>query len=178
MEKAYTPLPRDEEVVQTNSEISNTSAQVFELRPFEASSYSLRTFACFIDQGILFLPQCLFSIAMAGIGFIVLSQTSIEISFIRAICVGSFMASMMIVHWLYFALSESSSKKATFGMSLLGLKLQKEHGEGLNFFEASNRYWAWFFSSLFFGVNLLGFFGKKKKMLHDQINDTEVVIHC
>lgn len=172
MEKAYTSNVEE----NFDHDEPELAGEIIALRPFEQSSFSMRTLACLIDQGIIFLPQCLLSTAIAILSFYALLDSSLEINFVRAVSAGTFMSSMLLVHWLYFSFCSSSKTKATPGMSLLGLKVQKEHGEKLNFFEASNRYWTWLFSSLFFGIILLGLLSNKKMMLHDQLNNSSVVI--
>ena len=151
-------------------------AELITLRPSEKSSISLRLLASLIDQGILIVPAVLFSLLVGGITFFTLFERPIEISFVRALVVGSFIASFLIVHWLYFTLSESSSKMATLGMAIFGLKVQKKHGQKLNFFEANNRYWMWLFSSIFFGFNAFGLLGEEKAFFHDKLHNTDVVV--
>lgn len=148
---------------------------VLALRPFELSSVRMKTFACLIDQFVLIVPSLFFSATMSLISFSALSDLGINQDFMRALVVGSGVASFFTAHWLYFTLCQSSSKAATIGMSTLGLKVQSKEGAKLSFLEANNRYWLWVISSLLFGLNFLGFLGKEKSFLHDKLCQTEVV---
>lgn len=179
MEKALVP-EFGQEQFQPQEEIASPVIQsepgvVLALRPFELSSLRMKTFACLIDQFVLIVPSLIFSGVMTLLCFTSLSNLRINQDFLRALCVGAGAASFFSVHWLYFTLCESSSKAATVGMSILGIRVQKEAGTGLSFLEANNRYWLWLFSSFFFGMNFLGFLGKEKNFLHDKLCQTEVV---
>ncbi|MFT6071428.1 MAG: putative RDD family membrane protein YckC [Bacteriovoracaceae bacterium] len=179
MEKALAPefgsnQYQIEAVVQSPGRESTPGA-VLALRPFELSSFKMKAFACLIDQFVLIIPSLFFSATMTLICFSSLSDLGLNTDFMRALCVGSGVASFFSAHWLYFTLCESSSKAATIGMSVLGIKVQKEEGTKLSFLEANNRYWLWVFSSVLFGMNFLGFLGKEKNLLHDKLCHTEVV---
>lgn len=176
MEKAYAQSPGekyqyDESVIEKKED-----ALVVPLRPFEKSSLGLRMMAFTLDQAILIIPSIIFAGVFSGFCFVALSGVINNTEFIKAMSVGGSIASFFGIHWLYFSLCESSKKQATFGMSILGIKVSKQDGTGLSFFEANNRYWTWFFSTLFFGINFLGFLGEEKDFFHDKIAGSQVVI--
>jgi uncharacterized RDD family membrane protein YckC len=178
MEKALVPEFGQEQFVEEiiiPPVIQSEPGAVLALRPFELSSLRMKAFACLIDQFVLIVPSLFFSATMTLICFSSLSGLGLNQDFMRALCVGAGVASFFSAHWLYFTLSQSSSKAATIGMSTLGLKVQKIEGTNLSFLEANNRYWLWVFSSALFGMNFLGFLGNKKSFLHDKLCQTEVV---
>lgn len=179
MEKALVPEFGQEQLVDyevvSPPVIESEPGVVLVLRPLPLSSLRMKTFACLIDQFILIVPSLIFSLSMTLVSFSLISDLGMNQDFMRSLCVGSGVASFFVAHWMYFTLCESSSKAATLGMSILGLKVQKEEGSKLSFFDANNRYWLWVFSSLCLGMNFLGFLGKEKNLLHDKLCQTEVV---
>lgn len=178
MSSAWADAARDRySQEETLGGIFKKEGKLLKLRPPpEISSFALKTFACLIDQGLLFIPTFITSIFVGSLFLSAYSNSKIDINFIKAVSLGIFISSHFLIHWLYFSLSESSSKGATLGMSVLGLKVIKKHGERLTFLEANNRYWSWLLISLFFGVNLLGLLGHDKKLLHDRLCDTSVIV--
>ncbi len=81
-----------------------------------------------------------------------------------------------LVAWLYYALMESSTKQATFGKSLLGMKVTDLNGERIGFGRASVRFFAKILSALllFIGFIMIAF-TEKKQGLHDLIASTLIV---
>jgi len=81
-----------------------------------------------------------------------------------------------ILSWLYYASLESSARQATFGKSVMNLKVTDADGKPLTFGHASGRY----FSKLITGMIPLGIgwmmagFTAKKQALHDMIAGTLV----
>lgn len=82
-----------------------------------------------------------------------------------------FVGIILVVSWLYFALSESSSWQATPGKKLLNLQVTDTDGRRLSFGRASGR----FFAKMITGMIPLGIgyimagFTEKKQALHDMI---------
>ncbi len=175
MEKALVQSPGEKHHSNDVLIEQKENAEIVQLRPYDKSSFGLRVMACLIDQAIIIIPSFLFSASMTVFSFFALSFTRFHDDFISALMVGVAISSFMAFHWLYFTLCESSGQMGTFGMSILGIKVQK-NGKKLNFFEANNRYWYWFFMTLFFGVNSLGLIGHDKELFHDQLSDTHVVV--
>ena len=83
----------------------------------------------------------------------------------------------MIVNWLYWAVMESSSGKATLGKMALGIIVTDYEGKRISFIRATGRYFAKIISAL---ILLIGFimagFTEKKQALHDMIAGTLVVV--
>jgi len=72
--------------------------------------------------------------------------------------------------WLYYACFESSSRQATPGKQVLGLKVTNLKGKKIGFWRASARYFGKFLSRLLFCFGfLMVFFTKKKQALHDKM---------
>jgi uncharacterized RDD family membrane protein YckC len=79
------------------------------------------------------------------------------------------------VHWLYFALQESSARQATLGKMALGVRVTDGQGNRISFGRATGRHFAKLLSALiiFIGFIMAGF-TDRKRALHDMIADTLV----
>ena len=78
--------------------------------------------------------------------------------------------------WLYSALMESSSNKATLGKMVLGIIVTDDNGHRINFGQATGRHFARVLSALILCIGFLMMLGnKQKKCLHDQIVGTIVL---
>ncbi len=99
-----------------------------------------------------------------GILAAVLDSTSLELT------IGT------VLGWLYYAGMESSSRQATIGKSLLGLRVTGMDGRRISFLRATGRYFATILSALvlFIGYIMVAF-TEKKQGLHDLIAGTLVV---
>lgn len=78
--------------------------------------------------------------------------------------------------WLYYALSESSSRQGTLGKQSFGLRVVDVHGRRLSFGRATGRFFGKYLSALpiyagFFAIA----FTEKKQGFHDQMAGTYVV---
>lgn len=74
----------------------------------------------------------------------------------------------IVVEWLYFALMESSSKQATFGKIIVGIKVTDLDGNKISFARASGRYFSKYISGLILGIGyILAGVTEKKQALHD-----------
>ncbi len=82
----------------------------------------------------------------------------------------------VIIWWLYFALMESSTKQATFGKQIMGLKVTDMQGRRISFGKATGRFFAKLLSwmTLLIGF-FLAFFTEKKQALHDIITNCLVL---
>ena len=82
----------------------------------------------------------------------------------------------VIIIFGYFAGMESSSKQATYGKRMLGLKVTDEEGYKIGFWHACGRYLAkaLSFLTLFIGF-LMAAFTEKKQALHDKVGKTLVI---
>jgi uncharacterized RDD family membrane protein YckC len=81
-----------------------------------------------------------------------------------------------LIALLYCSFMESSKKQATFGKSIMGIKVITKNGEKLSFFRAMWRYISRIFSALilFIGYIMIPF-TKKKQGLHDFMAGTLVI---
>jgi uncharacterized RDD family membrane protein YckC len=81
-----------------------------------------------------------------------------------------------ILQWLYFAVMESSPRQATFGKSVMSLRVTDAEGQRISFGHATGR----FFAKLVSGMVPLGIgyimagFTERKQALHDLIAGTLV----
>jgi uncharacterized RDD family membrane protein YckC len=83
----------------------------------------------------------------------------------------------LIVAWLYYAGLESSARQATFGKSVMSLRVTNAEGRRLSFGHATGRYFAKIVSGLIpFGIGyIMAGFTAKKQALHDLIAGTLVM---
>lgn len=82
-----------------------------------------------------------------------------------------FFGIVLIVSWLYYALSESSSWQATPGKKMLNLKVTDLSGQPITFARASGRYFSKIITNLIplcIGYIMAGF-TEKKQAIHDMI---------
>jgi uncharacterized RDD family membrane protein YckC len=82
----------------------------------------------------------------------------------------------MIGSWLYYALMQSSSKQATLGQLVLGIRVTDLSGRRISFGRATGRYFATILTGLTLGIGyLIMLITDKKQTLHDLIASTLVV---
>lgn len=118
----------------------------------------IRVLAWLIDWAIIYavvLPVIfLGSFALHGVGAL------------GGICAG----------WLYFALLTSSSKQATLGKMVVGVRVTDMSGQRINFGRATLRYFSKILSGMLLGIGyLMVAFTARKQGLHDMIAGTLVV---
>ncbi len=81
-----------------------------------------------------------------------------------------------IVGWLYSALMESSTKQATLGKMVCGLRVTDLAGNRISFGRATGRHFAKnFLSAIFLVGYIMAAFTERKQGLHDMIAGTLVV---
>ena len=81
-----------------------------------------------------------------------------------------------VMYWLYTALLNSSSWRATVGKKVLGLVVVDEYGDRLSFGRATGRFLAEIISTLTLGIGyLMVAFTAHKQGLHDKIAKTFVI---
>ena len=84
--------------------------------------------------------------------------------------------SILAVLWLYFAIMESSSRQATAGKRIFGIRVGDLDGDRVSFFRASGRFFAKIFSALSLTVGfLMAAFTPRKQALHDMVAGCVVV---
>lgn len=95
-------------------------------------------------------------------------------SLVLAMFLGSGLCAVMA--WLYFAFMESSSKQATLGKLLVGVKVTDLEGRRIRFVRATGRYLGRILSGLILCIGyLMVAFTEKKQGLHDMLAGTLVV---
>jgi uncharacterized RDD family membrane protein YckC len=84
---------------------------------------------------------------------------------------------LLILHWLYYAAMESSARQATFGKSILSLRVTNSEGRRLTFGHATGRFFAKIVSGLIpLGIGyIIAGFTAKKQAVHDFIAGTLVL---
>jgi uncharacterized RDD family membrane protein YckC len=76
--------------------------------------------------------------------------------------------------WLYEAAMESSSKQATLGKMIFGMKVTDLQGNRISFARATGRHFAKYLSSILLIGYIMAGFTEKKQALHDMIAGTLV----
>ena len=81
-----------------------------------------------------------------------------------------------LVSWIYHATFESSSKQATPGKMVLGIKVTDLEGRPVGFGKATGRYFGKIISMIILGIGLIMIaFTRKKQGLHDMMAGCLVV---
>ncbi|MFC5271959.1 RDD family protein [Adhaeribacter terreus] len=76
----------------------------------------------------------------------------------------------LIIHWLYYALMESSVRQGTLGKIAMQIRVTDLDGHRISFWQATLRYIGKFLSvGLFFGGFLVALFNHRHQTLHDII---------
>ncbi|MGC1620961.1 MAG: RDD family protein [Candidatus Acidiferrum sp.] len=136
-------------------------------------AYVIDGFLSGIAFVILLIPLFVLTGAGAALGKII-SDGDIgdDLSaFLGAGFILGFFGIILVVSWLYYALSESSSWQATPGKKILNLKVTDLTGQPITFVRASGRYFAKIITSMIplaIGYIMAGF-TEKKQAIHDMI---------
>jgi len=80
----------------------------------------------------------------------------------------------VIIPWLYTALQECSTPQATFGKTLLGVKVTDLEGRRISFGRASGRFFARLIPTFGIGYGI-ALFTRRKQALHDLVAGCVVV---
>jgi len=81
-----------------------------------------------------------------------------------------------VITWLYFAGLESSARQATFGKSVMGMRVTDLNGNRISFGRASGRYFGKIISGMILDIGfIMAGFTEKKQALHDMIAGTLVM---
>jgi len=124
---------------------------------------------------ILFLP--FLGVLMAGVGvsaseydYYGHTHDDVSAGFAIASAVAGFLGflAITIVSWLYYALMESSPRRATLGKLAIGIEVTDMNGERISFGRATGRFFAKYVSGaiLYIGY-LMAAFTQQKQALHD-----------
>ncbi|MFE7060782.1 RDD family protein [Sutcliffiella sp. NPDC057660] len=134
-----------------------------------------RFLAYMIDYMVLFGGYFLFFIIWAGFELL-LNSIGVEQS-TKELILGSLGVPIyVVIPWLYYALSESSSKRATLGKMTLGIIVVDQHQQRISFGRATGRFFGRILSALllFLGYIMAGF-TERKQALHDILCGTYVM---
>ena len=136
----------------------------------------IRFVAVVIDAiliGIVIWPFSLMVGVIIGLTGSAVSMPGVGIHVVNGI-VG--FAISFCANWIYEAAMESSSKQATIGKMVLGLRVTDLEGRRISFLRATGRHFAKFISGM---ILLIGYimagFTQRKQALHDMIAGTYVI---
>lgn len=136
----------------------------------------LRRFAAHVVDDLI-LDCCiglLFYGVLAAAGLVDAFTSGVEGGPLPGVIAG-FAVFQLVLSWLYYASMESSSRGATLGKLLFGIKVTMSDGDRLTFGEASLR----FVGKIISGIIIIGYlfplFTKRKQALHDLLADTVVI---
>ena len=80
------------------------------------------------------------------------------------------------IFWIYEALMTSSTKQATLGKMIFGLKITDTQGQRISFARASGRHFGKYVSGLILMIGyIIAAFSPRKQALHDMMADTLVL---
>jgi uncharacterized RDD family membrane protein YckC len=162
------------------------AASTYSVPPFPYGTFWARLVASVIDSLIIGLPSMIALFAalffLGGFG-IMLHQRRADPDAVRAMMVTLVpifllgMLALMIIHWLYFAGMESSARQATFGKSVMSLRVADLEGKRISFGHATGRFFAKIVSGMipFLIGYLMAAFTEKKQALNDLIAGTLVL---
>jgi uncharacterized RDD family membrane protein YckC len=155
--------------------------------PLAYAGFWERFAAALIDGLILGIPFWLVAIGLismfGGLGIIMHRNPPADPREAMAFVAPMFMLFFLgmlcftVVRWLYFAGMESSSRQATFGKSVMSLRVTNLEGQRLSFGHATGRFGGKIVSDLipFLIGYIMAAFTEKKQALHDLIAGTLVL---
>ena len=155
--------------------------------PLAYAGFWERFVAALIDGLILGIPFWLIAVGLismfGGLGMIMRRNPPADpreaLAFVGPMFMLLFLGLLCftVVRWLYFAGMESSSRQATFGKSVMSLRVTNLEGQRLSFGHATGRFGGKIVSDLI--PLLIGYimaaFTEKKQALHDLIAGTLVL---
>jgi uncharacterized RDD family membrane protein YckC len=141
------------------------------------AGFWLRLLAALIDTLVLAIPSMavlIFAMMFLGLQMPAPDAPITELPPMRVFL--PMQAMIVTVHWLYFALMESSRWQGTLGKRALGVGVTGIDGKRVSFGRASGRYFGKFVSGMTFMLGyVMAGFTEKKQALHDIISDCIVV---
>lgn len=152
--------------------VGNMSAYVEDTTLSQAVVYSgfwRRVAASLIDSVILSVVGFILGMVL-GVVMVAGGTSDAEVVELTGNVVGLFLG------WLYYALMESSSKQATIGKMVMGIKVTDLEGNQISFARASGRHFGKIISSLILLIGyLMMLWTEKKQTLHDMMAGCLVV---
>ena len=133
------------------------------------SGFWCRVLASLIDSVILSVVGFILGMVL-GLAMVSGGTDDTEVVELTGNVVGLFLG------WLYYALMESSSKQATIGKIVMGIKVTDLEGNQISFARASGRHFGKIISSLILAIGyLMMLWTEKKQTLHDKMAGCLVV---
>jgi uncharacterized RDD family membrane protein YckC len=154
--------------------------------PLSYAGFWVRFAAYLIDGLILGIPFGIVAIVLifmfGGFGMM-LHRQPVEPGAAMALAAPIFLVFLLamffflILQWLYFAGMESSERQATFGKSVMALRVANVEGMPISFGHATGRFFAKIVSGMIpFAIGyIMAAFTEKKQALHDFIAGTLVL---
>jgi uncharacterized RDD family membrane protein YckC len=151
------------------------SSQTYPGRVQPYAGFWLRVIAAIIDA--IIVQSVVWPVTLV-IGFIIgLAGTSVQMPHAGIRLVGVIVGATlgMAAHWIYEATMESSSRQATLGKMVLGLKVTDVYGKRISFARATGRNFAKYLSSMILCIGyVMAGLTERKQALHDIIAGTLV----
>ncbi|MEE7626288.1 RDD family protein [Methylobacter sp. Wu8] len=146
-----------------------------EMTDMQYAGFWFRVIAVIVDEIICTIAAILVVLPLGfALGASMAGTSTIEE--IKAAGEGLGYVSGILIHWLYFTVSESSAWQATLGKKMFGLRVTDMNGNKISFGKANGRYWSKIISAL---ILLIGYimvaFTERKQGLHDIIAGTLVM---
>lgn len=133
------------------------------------AGFWLRVAAALIDGLIMILPSFVIDFV---IGLVLYPKTHMGYESMQIVL---FIINSLI-SWLYYAITESSSKQGTFGKQIVGIKVTDLYGQRISMARATGRYFGMIISGLILGIGyLMVAFTEKKQALHDMMASCLVI---
>lgn len=139
------------------------------------ADFKKRLMAGIIDNLILFFLEIILIFISLYI-ILVLYITDVNQLIINILTYLILYPSYIVLPWLYHAVQESSTRKATLGKLIFGLIVVDLYGNRITFLRASTRFLAKILTLLTFSIGFfIAAFTEQKQALHDMFVDTVVV---
>lgn len=152
----------------SSSNDTSESQEVYENNHID-SSIKTQEYATFITRLLAFIIDILLIfILLFIVDFIIFLNDQNSYDLVSGVNI--------ILVWLYYAISESSVKQATFGKRALNIKVTDMEGNRISFGNATGRYFAKIISALIIYIGyLMPLWTEKRQALHDIIAGCIVV---
>lgn len=140
-----------------------------------------RRFVAMVIDGFIFTPIAVALFASTGVfGMILHPDPDQDFGGVLAAMFGVTIIGMLFIlllgHWLYYTLMESSRYRATLGKMALGCIVTDLSGNRISFARANGRFFGKWISSAIFNIGyLMAGFTEKKQALHDILASTLVI---
>ena len=135
-----------------------------------------RFLAYLIDYVILLLPTFLVRAALFSVSHVNILPVARRSPFFMLQLTSAAGIAEQAVHWLYYALMESSEKQATIGKMICGLQVIDERGARIGFGRATGRYFGKIISGMILAIGyIMAGFTQRKQALHDIMAGTLVI---